>query len=464
MSTVGTSGFFALGRRLDAVRRGALNFLQAALRDERGNIAILSALALPVLFGALGLGFETANWRQTAQLAQHAADSAAVAAATNGGDSYAAEAKAVAAQYGFQDGVNGVTVTVSNGATCPSGDVDCYHVTITKPVPLILAPIVGYRGDIVLSSGAAGKALSANAGSVLSEAPRTYCLLALVSSGARQGVRSNGAPDADLSGCNVMSNADAVCNGGDLSAVHGDAHGSSSGCGATQNSNLAAVADPYISLAANVPSDPCHAYPQEPTKKWDPPLPVSNKLSGPLYLTGTTFFCGDVQLAGDVSVSTASPGAVIVIENGQLDTNGHTLQTLYGAGLTVIFSGTGGHCATSYVHAPTGGGVLDFAAPTSGTWSGVALYQDPKLTEGVDVSAAGNSPTWNITGLVYLPHASVTFSGAVNKASNGLSCFAFVADNFTINGTASILSQGQCAQAGLNMPTGMVPSRGKLVS
>ena len=158
--------------------------------------------------------------------------------------------------------------------------------------------------------------------------------------------------------------------------------------------------------------------------------------------------CGDLQLTGNVT-ATASPSGVLVIENGQLDTNGYTFQTTSGSGLTVIFSGTSG----SYTHAPTGGGTLDIAAPTSGVWSGVAIYQDPSLTTGVDISAAGNSPTWDITGLVYLPHASVTFSGAVNKSSNGNACFALVVDNITINGTGDILTHGGCASAGLTLPS-----------
>src|SRR4030095_10488539 len=91
---------------------------------------------------------------------------------------------------------------------------------------------------------------------------------------------------------------------------------------------------------------------------------------------------------------------------------------------------------------------------------GVAIYQDPALTSGVNISAAGNSPTWNVTGLAYLPHASVTFSGAVNKSSHGTCGFAMVVDNLTINGTANILAQGECAAAGLTMPTGQMPSRG----
>jgi hypothetical protein len=131
------------------------------------------------------------------------------------------------------------------------------------------------------------------------------------------------------------------------------------------------------------------------------------------------------------------------------------LVALIGA-LTIIFSGTAG----SYTHAPTGGGTFDIQAPTSGTWKGVAIYQDPALTTGVDVSAAGNSPTWDITGLVYLPHANVTFSGAVNKSSNGKSCFVLVVDNITINGTADILPKGECVAAGLSMPTDTVGTVG----
>jgi len=235
--------------------------------------------------------------------------------------------------------------------------------------------------------------------------------------------------------------------------TNGDAHKTDYGCGVIQNSNVAPVADPYKSLASSIPTDSCGgSYPQEPTKKSSSPLPASNQWTGAKTLGATTIVCGDLQLTGNTTLTTASPGSVLVIENGQLDTNGFTLQTASGSALTIIFSGSAG----SYTHAPTGGGTLDFNAPTSGTWKGVAIYQDPALTTGVDISAAGNSPTWDITGLVYLPHSSVTLSGAVNKSSNGASCFALVVDNITINGTGDILAKGGCAAAGLNLPTNIV--------
>jgi hypothetical protein len=181
----------------------------------------------------------------------------------------------------------------------------------------------------------------------------------------------------------------------------------------------------------------------------------------------TWVVCGDQQLNGDVTVNTASPGAVLIVENGQLDLNGNTLTTASTSGLTLVFSGDNG----SYTHAPTSSvnnkGTLDIAAPTSGPWSGMAIYQDPSLTSGVDISSAGNGPTWTISGAVYLPNSSVTISGSIDKASNGSKCFVLVMDEVTINGTGDIISgdtASGCAAAGLNTPSASVPTRGQLVN
>jgi hypothetical protein len=185
--------------------------------------------------------------------------------------------------------------------------------------------------------------------------------------------------------------------------------------------------------------------------------------------TNNFFACGDQVLSGDMVINApAGSPATLVIENGLLDLNGHSLTTASGSAVTVVFSGD--PSSTSYGHAPTDNtngntGRLDLTAPNSGAWSGVAIYQDPSLTTGLDVSAAGNSPTWNITGLVYMPHASVTLKGAIDKGTAGNSCVVLVADNFTISGTAGILKTdiGGCPQAGLTMPTAIVPGRSALV-
>jgi Flp pilus assembly protein TadG len=439
-----------------SLRARAARALSRFYNHERANVAVLAALTAPIFLGASALGFETTYWMAIKQNMQNAADSAAIAASTNGSANYATEAKAVSAQFGYTDGTNHVTVTSSNSAACPSGGNTCYSVSVSTIVPLFLTQIIGFRGDTTLDNGPA-KTVTATAIATKGTVARQYCVLALGTVGSA--IQSNGASKANLGGCSTMSNGASTCNGGNLNADFGDAHLNNNGCGNTQTSGVPLVPDPYSGLAANIPANPCKSYSQEPTKKNDPALPASNQWSGNKSLSGNSVVCGDLQLTADVTIDAGS-GATLVIENGQLDTNGHTLRTPSGSGVTVVFSGTN---AAGYTHAPTGGGTLDIAAPTSGAWSGVAVYQDPNLNSGTNIAAAGNTPAWDITGLVYLPHSDVTFSGIVNKASNGKSCFSIVVNTIVLNGTASILPKGECAAAGLNMPTNQVPGRGQLV-
>jgi hypothetical protein len=424
-------------------------------KNERGNVFLLLAFGLPVLIGAFGLGAEVAYWRVLQRGMQDAADSAALAAAANNGASYAGEAKSVTSQYGFADGVNQVSVLPSHPGTAPGCISNCYQVTISQKVPLSLSQVIGYNGDTTVN-GQKAVTIAATAVATTSGAGNTqYCILALATSGNAQALTTNGAPFANLFGCNTMSNTNATCNGHDLNATYGDAYKTSNNCGITPRSGQPYVTDPYAYLAPNIPPDNCNgSYPQEPAKKKDPALPASNQLSGTYTFSNTQVMCGDQKLVGNTTINNTT----LVIENGQLDTNGFTLT---GDNLTVIFSGSNG----SYLHVPTGGGTLDITppGPNSGPWSGMAVYQDPALTTGVDVSAAGNSPTWNISGAIYLPHSSVTFSGAVNKSRNGYRCFTMVVDNITVNGTADIFANdNQCNQAGLKMPIG--GSRGRLVN
>ena len=103
--------------------------------DQSGNIAVMMAFLFPVFLGILGLGFETSNWYRTRHAMKNAADAATIAAATNASSNYDVEAKAVAAQYGYVNGSNNVTVAAANNAACPDGTNKCYGVTETLLMP-----------------------------------------------------------------------------------------------------------------------------------------------------------------------------------------------------------------------------------------------------------------------------------------------------------------------------------------
>src|SRR5215469_16464494 len=96
----------------------ARQLLRKTLRDRKGAISIVTALSLTAVLGFAGLGTEASYWYVTQRTMQGAADSAAFAAesAVLKGEIFAsgtptAAAKAIAAQYGFTDGSNGVTVS-----------------------------------------------------------------------------------------------------------------------------------------------------------------------------------------------------------------------------------------------------------------------------------------------------------------------------------------------------------------
>ena len=423
------------------------------LRDRDGAVSLITAFALPALVATLALGTEVSYWMVKNRSLQNAADSAVIAASIDASSDYLTQAKAVVARYGLVDGVGGVVVTASNAAACPAGGTDCYRVTVATTLPTYLGKVVGYAGAGTIG-GASGTRLSAVAFAKPGGGNgRPYCLVALASDGTDPAILTNGAPKTDLSGCGIASNTGARCNGHDLGADFGDAVGTNNGCGASQKSRAKPVADPYASLAAKLPADPCGgSYPQSS-------LPAANRWTGSKTLGSVTTICGDLQLTGDVTI-TAPSDAVLIIRNGELALQGYKFKTATGSGLAVVFTGSNN---SAYQHSPTGSGELDIAAPTSGTWSGVALYQDPGLTVGVQMPNAAKDPEWAITGLIYAPHADLEFRGSVGKSSAGKRCTVIVANSFVIRGTGLVLSANECAAAGLDPPDDSSGGRGTLV-
>jgi hypothetical protein len=446
--------FAALVRRLRPFRRRtpsatgtAVNHISRLARDEGGVVALLAGLMLMLLCGAVGLAIDIGVWYRTARAMQNAADAAVVAVARDRGN--ANTGKAVAAQYGFVDNIDSTQVTIRQEA-CPNGGTDCFKATIDSSAPQFFSKVL----DIPAPR------LSVSATASLTAAPslRQYCIIALATSGASPAIRTNGAPNADLGNCNVLSNTDMTCNGHDLSAKSADAVGVNNGCGPGSKLD-ARILDPIASLAANIPGNaaPSSAVRGSSLVSAQSGTPDMRWAGGKILQSAETI-AGNLALDGDVTVSSPPSGSVIYINNGTLNLNGHKLETAAGSGLTIVFTGTNGN-STSPTPYPTGGGTLNIEAPKTGPWAGVAIYIDPHTTAPQTITYHGNSPTWQITGLVYMPHADLTVSGAVGKAAGGGACFALIVDSLRINGTGSILVRPEdCPTAGVNLPTNLVPN------
>src|SRR6185312_3534869 len=124
------------------------------LRD--GNVGPIMALMLVPVIGAMAMATEASNWYFTARAAQHAADSAVLAAGTRdlrGDSNFQSEGLYVAGNYGFSvtsnnTRLNNTLVDIEKSITCPNNpsDTNCYQAKVQRWVPVYLTSVLGFRG------------------------------------------------------------------------------------------------------------------------------------------------------------------------------------------------------------------------------------------------------------------------------------------------------------------------------
>ena len=465
-------------------------------------VAII-ALSLVPLAGVMGMAFEGSNWFLNQRAQQNAADSAVVAAANmalndyytacaagscSWGSNYPTEGQAVAVKYGYTTGSGSVTVAVSgpNSGTpvaCPANvsikiggsALSCFQVSVTRSLPLYLSHLVGFNGN--RNTGVQWISASAIAGPVTE--PANICLLTLgwdPSGYAKYAMTFHGSSGVNLAGCPVGTNGGMDCTGQStlnspfgVSGDDGSGNGIKKGCGDFFYNQSTGIADPYASLASNIPKDNCSGnYPGTTSG-------AISASSGTPTGAAVIQICGNLKLTGDLTIT---GDEVLVIQGGYLDLAGHNFTTSgTGAGVTVVFTSpslanaqavvgaTGGE---GYIYDSSTGGSLNISSNPagSGVWQGITVYQDPTPWSPPDASKEtsygstwdGNSAKlgWKLSGVYYLPNANITLNGATDKASDGYNCFDMVINSIDSNGGngfsmfANPLSQ--CGQQGSATP------------
>jgi Flp pilus assembly protein TadG len=420
--------------------RQALCKIVQCVNDNSGQYAVITALLSPAVLGALGLGAESSYWYVTQRGMQNAADAGAIAASINGSSSYAAEAKAVAAQMGYQNGVSYVSVTATDSAACPGGGNNCYSVTVNSLVPLYLSQLVGYSGTTTVngtpytSIGATAIATKGGGGPA--------CVLALDPSDAKSATMTGG--NLTLNECDLQvnsSNADAFnMTGGVITAKAIDIVGSFQATGGVRNptpsTGQSASSDPYSGLFAE----------NKVTQLEGETCTYTNKtVSGGSVTLTPGAYCGGLSISG--GIVTLSAG-VYVIEGGLFSVTGGIVS---GSGVTIVLTkNSSGQFATAKLT----GGDITFSAPTSGEWSGLIIYQDPSEAVGQGTSNVTGS-SYTMTGALYFPTQAVDFTGG---ATNNSQCTQLI--GYTLSLTGGVFNNN-CAGTGVLPISG---ARGRLVS
>jgi Flp pilus assembly protein TadG len=413
-------------------------------RDESGAIAIMFALMLPVVLGAIGMGVEIGNWFASKRELQSAADAAALAGAleSNAGSTsttITSEATTEAQRNGFTTSGGG-TIAVNNPPTSGSygADGSAVEVILTRPIQ---TTFVRYL------IGASSLTTTARAVAKMQTGDGEGCVVALNSSAA-WALRFSGSVTIGMSNCDMVANstdtaairatgsvnvtADCIRTAGNYSTT-GTASLNATGCGSVQTGSKT-YGDPYEDRSIESYSTSCDA------------AHTNKSISGS---TNTTLspgvYCGGITVSGSQTI-TFNPGTYI-LHNGDFDISGSG--ALSGSGVTIILTGSS---ASSVGNIDlTGSRTVNMSAPTSGSYSGMLFYQSRSASSSGTNKITG-STNFNITGAVYTPNRKLDFSGS---SGGGTNCVQLIADTIEFTGSSGGNS-ANCDSAGVTLAGPMI--------
>jgi type II secretory pathway pseudopilin PulG len=408
--------------------------------SERGNVAVIFALALAPIVIAVGTAVDYSRANRVKAVLQSVLDAALIAGAKDGSSNWVRIANDT-----FSSNLAAKNVLAPTPTFARTEDY-IYTGTVRTSVPTAMLGIAHIE-KVNVRVNAAAKAAEAD----------NSCILTL-DHGQPKSHRSlylNGAPIVNLSNCSIRSNTSIDCNGHDGSVTRSYAAGVASECGHPK-SNVQPVPDNYTDLADNITTE-CGS--SRPGVSWTPgTLPLGagfKKVNKQGYVE--YHVCGDLTLSGSGYLTGASPSSdsVIVIENGSIIVNDKaSINTMRTA---IVL--TGDNTFPARIDFPNGAGKkasLALSPPTDpgNPWQSVALYLDPKLTNNVD-NRWGPGATFHADGLVYLGNSDVVTDGITGSSNS--KCTKFVMNSFVTNGDVKLdFTQKSCAALGLKQWGGIV--------
>ena len=429
----------------------ALARFRNALQDESGQALVLAGVSMTVIVAFLALAIDVGQLRYQQTKLQNAADAAALAAALEMsycGSTHACTAMQTAAQKALvENGFSGSTVytqcgTPGTGLTIgvnqgpcalgsTSGDPNYgssqyVEVVVSYPQSTYFAKIVGISSVKINVRAEAGLGNSNDC---------LYLSTGNTTTSANQTLLVNGNATISAS-CGIINDAGgsqaAVFNGGDTITstglyIHGgDLNNGNNTLNPSPTTGVSPVSDPLSYLSP--PAAGSCTYSNE----------VINSGGGTVTLNPGTY-CGGLIINGSATVS-FNPGTYIM--QGNMIVNGG--DTISGTGLTFYFS--------SGSLTMNGSSDASLVAPTTGTYAGILIYQNPSDGSGIILNGDTNSK-WQ--GTVYAAGANLTINGGGNLAAYTIVDAASMTVNggvdFTLGADYSSLPGGSPAKS--SVPT-----------
>lgn len=378
-----------------------------ALRDENGQVMVFTLLCMTCLLGFVAFATDVGTLLYAKRTIQSAADSAAVAGATElkftaiDQTTVRAVAQAAAAQNGFTNGANGATVSVNNPPSFGphAGNSAYVEVVVQQSEPTVFMKIFKFSAMTV--SARAVAALGVGEG----------CIFTLGATGADINVVGNAS--ISVPKCGIVDDSSSGNGVNLVGNVTVTAQSIGVVGGVSKTGNVSVNPTPITGIAPD--SDPL-SYLQAPTVSNCSPDPM---LAGNKTVTLSPGCYNGITASGNVNL-TLNPGTYVI--NGNLNLGGNI--SLTGTGVTLDLLGS-----TSL----PGNLSLNLTAPTSGAYSGIVIYQPASNTNTINLT--GNSGS-TLKGVIYAPGAAVDLTG-----NSGSTIYTdFVAKSLTLTGNATFQS------------------------
>lgn len=399
-------------------------------REESGATAIITAITLAILLGFTALGVEVGSWYGERRALQTAADAAALGAAyeiyKHGKDSdgIAEAGQGDATRNGFTNGEAGVDLTVSNPPTTgPDAENDyAAEAIIAKQRSSLLSSMFLSNDEVTIRTRAVA----------VVRVGGPFCVLALDPDNG-SALRFGGTADLTLQNCGLIVNSESstamnLIGGSIVGATYADITGNY-----TKSSNstldleegqpnigVDPLPDPFADL--NIPSGSGCDYTNFQTAN------NNSAWGGAPQPLSPGRYCGGLRVR---NIAHMAPGNYVII--------GGTFKVVSGAvltsdpGVTVFLTGTSGDYAQVDI---SGGSTVQITAPSSGTYKGVAFFQDRDApTDGVSANKFNGGSTMDIQGAIYIPQQEVQYTGG-NTSSPG--CTKIVANTIEFTGNSNV--------------------------
>jgi hypothetical protein len=441
-------------------------------RDQSGSVMTLM-VAVPVVMGAAAVGLETGQIYRTKRQMQGAADAAALAGSfdllNNQSSAVTSDAQFQAQRNGFQNGVNGVTVTVNTPPTSGSnvGTNGAVEVIVNKSqsfsLGAVLARSLGATSSnytITARSVAAQGTMTSTTNQTVTTTTTTLsgdgCMIALTPNN-EQGVSITSFGNF-TSDCKVYSNGTATGTGATTASIYMANFGSATIKGGLWTRG-SFVATSYGSIS---PAMPNTAQQNQTTTLGDPyanlaaPSPGACTYNPFTAGSGTSItlspgvYCGGLAIKGGYSNVYVTPGTYYIV-NGDLYLSGVSTVSCptctADQGTTFVLTqntGNGANVGGVYISSDSTVTLNAPSTKTSQPYPGVLFYQDRTATAGTMTSTSkiftvSSLSSATLTGAIYFPNNAIVLSSFSNaSSSNGCTVwigrylkFSSYANNYT---------------------------------